>query len=207
MIPQAIVSRSVSRAISAETTVDERASIWCLRHHGYASASQIVSSPASSSTRAVSSISSSGSIVSCMTPTRKGGATLAAGFRGRRGPLGLGLVALRGPRADALVGAARPARRLGLGGRLGRRSVVLGALGVRRLGVRRGLGRACRAGASAGRVPGADARSSRGSLYLAVERGEHVLHLLVDDRLQDALAHRTDGAEDLHVGRPFHQGG
>ena len=45
MIPQPIVSRSVSRAISAETTVDERASIRCLRHHGYASASQIVSMP------------------------------------------------------------------------------------------------------------------------------------------------------------------
>ena len=34
MIPQPIVSRVVSRAISADTTVDERASIWCLRHHG-----------------------------------------------------------------------------------------------------------------------------------------------------------------------------
>src|SRR3954454_15210012 len=74
MIPQAIVSRSVSRAISAERTVDERASIPCLRHHGYASASQIVSSPASSMTRAVASISSSGSMVSCMTPMRSGGA-------------------------------------------------------------------------------------------------------------------------------------
>ena len=46
MIPQPIVSRSVSRAISADTTVDERASIPCFRHHGYASASQIVSIPA-----------------------------------------------------------------------------------------------------------------------------------------------------------------
>ena len=34
MIPQPIVSRVVSRAISAETTVELRASIWCLRHHG-----------------------------------------------------------------------------------------------------------------------------------------------------------------------------
>ncbi len=34
MIPQPIVSRSVSRAISAETTVDERASMPCLRHQG-----------------------------------------------------------------------------------------------------------------------------------------------------------------------------
>ena len=72
MIPQPTVSRFVSRAISAETTVDERASIPCLRHHGYASASQIVSIPASSITRADSSISSSGSIVSCITPIRNG---------------------------------------------------------------------------------------------------------------------------------------
>ncbi len=75
MIPQPIVSRSVSRAISAETTVEPRASIWCLRHHGYASASQTVSIPASSITRADSSISSSGSIVSCITPMRNGTAT------------------------------------------------------------------------------------------------------------------------------------
>ena len=59
-------------AMSAETTVDERASIWCLRHQGYASASQIVSMPASSIARADASISSSGSIVSCMTPIRSG---------------------------------------------------------------------------------------------------------------------------------------
>ena len=72
MIPQPIVSFVVSRAISAETTVDERASIWCLRHHGYASASQTVSIPASSIARADASISSSGSIVSCMTPIRNG---------------------------------------------------------------------------------------------------------------------------------------
>ncbi len=72
MIPQPIVSRSVSRAISADTTVEERASIPCFRHHGYASASHTVSIPASSITRADSSISSSGSIVSCMTPMRNG---------------------------------------------------------------------------------------------------------------------------------------
>ncbi len=72
MMPQPIVSCFVSRAISAETTVEERASIWCLRHHGYASASHTVSIPASSITRADASISSSGSIVSCMTPIRNG---------------------------------------------------------------------------------------------------------------------------------------
>ena len=82
MIPQPIVSRLVSRAISAETTVDERASIWCLRHHGYASASQIVSIPASSMTRADASISSSGSIVSCITPIRNG--TVIQDLDGRR---------------------------------------------------------------------------------------------------------------------------
>ncbi len=73
MIPQPIVRRSVSRAMSAPTPVEERASIPCLRHHGYASASQIVSIPASSIARADASISSSGSIVSCMTPIRNGG--------------------------------------------------------------------------------------------------------------------------------------
>ena len=72
---QPIVRRLVSRAIRADVTVEERASIPCLRHHGYASASQIVSIPASSMTRADASISSSGSIVSCMTPIRKGGGT------------------------------------------------------------------------------------------------------------------------------------
>ena len=86
-MPQAIVSRFVSRAISDETAVEERASIPCLRHHGYASASQIVSKPAWSSSRAVSSISSSGSIVSCITPMRNGGvtATPRPGRRLRRG--------------------------------------------------------------------------------------------------------------------------
>src|SRR5438046_4004193 len=74
MIPQPTVSRFVSRAMSAPTPVEERASIPCLRHHGYASASQIVSMPASSIARADASISSSGSIVSCITPMRKGGA-------------------------------------------------------------------------------------------------------------------------------------
>jgi hypothetical protein len=78
MIPQPIVRFAVSRAMRADTTVDERASIWCLRHQGYASASHTVSMPASSITRAEASISSSGSIVSCMTPTRNGTATASS---------------------------------------------------------------------------------------------------------------------------------
>src|SRR6476619_8224939 len=73
MIPQPTASRSVSRATSGDSAVEERASIECLRHHGYASASQIVSKPPSSIARACSRISSSGSIDSCMTPIRKGG--------------------------------------------------------------------------------------------------------------------------------------
>src|ERR1700733_4222773 len=115
MIPQAIVSRSVSRAISAETTVEERASMPCLRHQGYASASQIVSKPPASSARAVASISPSGSIVSCITPMRS-----------------------RPASAPTLL----------LGGRVGR----------------------------------------RGDLRL--ERPEHVVDLLAEDRLEHALAHR-----------------
>jgi hypothetical protein len=75
MIPQPIPNRFVSRAINADTTVEERASIPCLRHHGYASANQTVSIPAASITRADSNISSSGSIVSCITPMRNGTAT------------------------------------------------------------------------------------------------------------------------------------
>src|SRR3954471_47900 len=72
MIPQPIVNLSVARPIRAATPVDERASIPCLRHHGYASASQIVSMPTSSIVRADSSMTSSGSMVSCITPMRNG---------------------------------------------------------------------------------------------------------------------------------------
>src|SRR4051812_22754996 len=72
MIPQPIASLVVSRAITADSAVDERASIECFRHHGYASASQIVSNPPSSIARACSRISSRGSIVSCITPIRNG---------------------------------------------------------------------------------------------------------------------------------------
>src|SRR4051794_20650468 len=83
MIPQPTVSRSVSFPIKADTTVEERASIPCLRHQGYASASQIVSMPARSMARADSSISSSGSMVSCITPMRKGCAIRSIFSRGQ----------------------------------------------------------------------------------------------------------------------------
>src|SRR5438067_13562460 len=118
MIPQPIVSRSVSLASKAETTVEERASIWCLRHQGYASASQIVSMPAASIARAEASISSSGSIVSCITPMRNG----------RAMPPLLLLVELLGrQRAHAVFCAARAARRIRIEIGLGRLAVV-GAL-------------------------------------------------------------------------------
>src|SRR6266566_1096982 len=83
MIPQPTVRRSVSFATRPETTVDERASIPCLRHQGYASASQSVSIPARSMTRADSSISSSGSMVNCITPMRNGGGIRAIFSRGQ----------------------------------------------------------------------------------------------------------------------------
>src|SRR5215204_5851215 len=112
MIPQPTVRRRVCWAIRAETTVEERASIPCLRHHGYASASQIVSIPDRSITRADSSIVSSGSMVSCITPIRNGGGTrgLAAVFGRDRRPLGVVLVPLRAERVDPLLGAARALR-------------------------------------------------------------------------------------------------
>src|SRR5215510_9858472 len=99
MIPQAIVRRSVSRAISAETTVEERASMPCLRHHGYASASHTVWMPARSITRADASISSSGSIVSCMTPIRNGAASGPPQVLGG-GILGPDLIKLQEPAAE-----------------------------------------------------------------------------------------------------------
>ena len=45
MMPQPILMRCVSHAISIESAVEERASIPCLRHQGYASPSQNVSKP------------------------------------------------------------------------------------------------------------------------------------------------------------------
>src|SRR5919197_4666989 len=115
MIPHPIVSRRVSRAISAETTVDDRASIPCLRHQGYASASQIVSIPASSMTRADASISSSGSIVSCITPMRNGtGVAASLRFGRARRALRVRLVPLRRERADPGLGAAGAERLLHL---------------------------------------------------------------------------------------------
>src|SRR5579884_2380835 len=184
MIPHPTVRCFVSRAISADATVDERASMPCLRHHGYASASQIVSIPASSIARADASISSSGSMVSCMAPTRNGRATrLPRVFRGGRGPFGVLVVRLRRPRADALLGGARA------GGRRATRVGVRRRAVVRRAGGRRGTA----------------ALALDRRLHLRVERREHVRYLLVHDRLQHALSHRADRTGDAHLGRPVHR--
>ena len=51
----------------------------------------------------------------------------------------------------------------------------------------------------------ARSRRSRPSACLRLERREHVPDLLVDDRLQHALAHRADRPGDLDVGRPLHR--
>src|SRR5438093_12772554 len=72
MIPHPMAILVVSRAITAVIAVDERASIECLRHHGYASASQKESQPAASHARAMVTVSSIGSMLSCKTPIRKG---------------------------------------------------------------------------------------------------------------------------------------
>src|SRR5207247_7749074 len=72
MIPHPMAILVVSRAITAVIAVDERASIECLRHHGYASASQKESKPAASHARAMVRVSSIGSMLSCKTPIRKG---------------------------------------------------------------------------------------------------------------------------------------
>src|SRR5579884_2648535 len=75
--------------------------------------------PASSIARAEASMTSSGSMVSCITPIRNG-----AGIRWLLVRLGL-------ERADALLGAARAGRRLRLRRRVGRRAVVLRPLRLR----------------------------------------------------------------------------
>src|SRR6188474_1638330 len=90
--------------------------------------------PASSMTRADASISSSGSIVSCITPMRNGTVTTGS-------------------------------------------ALLLGG------------------GSTSGRFRD-----------LLLERPEHVADLLVDDRLQHALAHRAHRPGDLDVGLPAHRG-
>src|SRR5690242_6823015 len=62
----------VSRAMMAVVAVEERASIECLRHQGYASASQKTSKPAASHACAMRTVSFSGSMLNCRTPILKG---------------------------------------------------------------------------------------------------------------------------------------
>ena len=46
--------------------------------------------------------------------------------------------------------------------------------------------------------------AGRRGRHLLVERREHLVHLLLDDRLQHALAHRADRPGDRDVGGPEH---
>src|SRR5438093_12185806 len=71
-MPQPNRRRLVSCAITARIAVDERASNECLRHHGYASAIQKASNPASSQAFAMATVSRTGSMLSCRTPTLNG---------------------------------------------------------------------------------------------------------------------------------------
>src|SRR5882724_11708352 len=64
--------RVVWAAITANTAVDERASKECLRHQGYASAIQNASNPACSQALAMATVSCTGSMLSCRTPTLNG---------------------------------------------------------------------------------------------------------------------------------------
>src|SRR5215472_6194333 len=72
MMPQPMAILLVSRATMAVVAVEERASIECLRHQGYASASQKTSNPAASQARAMCTVSWSGSMLNCRTPILKG---------------------------------------------------------------------------------------------------------------------------------------
>src|SRR5208282_688778 len=64
--------RRVWLAITAKIAVEERASKECLRHHGYASAIQNVSNPASAQALAMATVSRTGSMLSCRTPMLNG---------------------------------------------------------------------------------------------------------------------------------------
>src|SRR5216684_1092412 len=64
--------RVVSCAITARIAVEDRASKECLRHHGYASAIQNASNPACSQALAMATVSCTGSMLSCRTPTLNG---------------------------------------------------------------------------------------------------------------------------------------
>src|SRR5215472_11958975 len=73
MMPQPMAILLVSRATMAVVAVEERASIECLRHQGYASASQKTSNPAVSHACAMHTVSFNGSMLNCKTPILKGG--------------------------------------------------------------------------------------------------------------------------------------
>src|SRR5215471_13909352 len=71
-MPQPTAILLVPRAMIAVVAVDDRASIECFRHQGYASASQKTSKPAASQACAMRTVSLSGSMLNCRTPILKG---------------------------------------------------------------------------------------------------------------------------------------
>src|SRR5690242_18442557 len=73
MIPQPMAILFVSRAMMAVVAVEERASMECFRHQGYASANQKTSNPAASHACAMRTVSFSGSMLNCRMPILKGG--------------------------------------------------------------------------------------------------------------------------------------
>src|SRR5208337_4365659 len=72
MMPHPMVMFLVWVAMTAVIAVEERASIPCLCHQGYASASQKMSNPARSQACAMRTVWCSGSMLNCKTPMRKG---------------------------------------------------------------------------------------------------------------------------------------
>src|SRR5262250_2543997 len=64
--------RRVAAAITARTAVEDRASKECLRHQGYASATQNASKPACSHAVAMATVSRTGSMLNCRTPMLNG---------------------------------------------------------------------------------------------------------------------------------------
>ncbi len=81
MMPQPMMIFWVWAAITAVIAVEERASIPCLRHQGYASASQKMSKPARSQACAMRTVCCNGSMLNCRTPIRKGTDIMKDTFR------------------------------------------------------------------------------------------------------------------------------
>ena len=184
MIPQPIVSRSVSRAISAETTGRGA------RLHPVLAPPRVgLGEPDRVHARLVHRTRRREHLVERLHGElhhadaerhRHGGAQPLSSVE-VVGPSGSGSYASGDSGLTPSSAPLEPAGASGLGVRVSRRAVVLRAF--------RG------GGAVRDRL-----------LHLLVERGQHVRDLLVDDRLQHPLPHRADRAGELDVGGPVHRG-